>query len=225
MSKTLSLHYLAFIDILGFSEMVETDCAAPPDADTLNLDKLFDTHSKTKEALGALEAYSLIQFSDSVVLSRSFSHNMDDFRQFLDIVSRYQADLLENGLLCRGGISYGKHCEDSSFLFSKALINAYAIETKTARYPRIVVDQNLLQLITPNKVDLRTLPLLKGDDNEFFINYLQNSQKEKSQEIISILIKSGGTKSSSVREKILWLSRYYDQLHGEDISPPILSEI
>lgn len=225
MTRTLSLHYLAFIDILGFSEMVETDCAAPPDADTLNLNKLFETHSTTKKALGELDGYNLTQFSDSIVLSRSFSHNIEDFRQFLGIVSKYQADLLENGLLCRGGISYGKHCEDSSFLFSKALINAYSIETKTAKYPRIVVDQNLLQLITPNKPDLRTLPLLKGDDNEFFINYLEITHKDKAQEIISQLVSSSAGKTNTVREKILWLSRYYDKLHNESTSPPILSEI
>ncbi|MCY1533021.1 hypothetical protein D9M68_683270 [compost metagenome] len=159
------------------------------------------------------------------MLSRSFSHNIEDFNEFLLIVSKYQADLLENGLLCRGGISYGKHCEDSSFLFSKALINAYSIETKTAKYPRIVVDQNLLQLITPNKPDLRTLPLLKGDDNEFFINYLSNIQKEKCQETITHLIRSSASKTNAVREKIRWLSRYYDKLHNESTSPPILSEI
>lgn len=225
MAKTLSLHYLAFIDILGFSEMVETDCAGAPDDETLNLNKLFETHSATKKALGELDGYNLTQFSDSIVLSRSFSHKIEDLSQFLSIVSKYQADLLASGLLCRGGISYGKHCEDSSFLFSKALINAYSIETKTAKYPRIVIDQNLLQLITPNKPDLQALPLLKGDDNEFFINYLQNSPKDHTRETITALLISSKSKPVAVREKILWLSRYYDKLHNEDNSPPILSEI
>ncbi|MFS2125851.1 hypothetical protein [Pseudomonas sp. Pseusp97] len=225
MSKTLTLHYLAFIDILGFSEMVEMDCSAPPDADTFNLNKLYETHSTTKKALGELEGYSLTQFSDSIVLSRSFSHNIDDLRQFLSIVAKYQADLLSSGLLCRGGISFGKHCEDSSFLFSKALINAYSIEAKTAKYPRIVVDQNLLQLIAPNKPDLKTLPLLKGDDNEFFIHYLCNLPQPESLQIIGELLKQNQSKQNSVREKIIWLSRYYDKLHNEETSPPVLSEI
>jgi hypothetical protein len=64
--------------------------------------------------------------------------------------------LLMHNIYVRGGVSLGFHFENENTIFSKGLLNAHSIETKRALYPRIVVDNELINKI---KLLIRDRPI------------------------------------------------------------------
>ena len=206
----LELHFVAFIDVLGFAKMVRADCEAPLE-DVTNLALLREVHEQTKTRLAGANGYSLVQFSDSVVLSRPF--NTEALPEFLDLVAGFQRDLVVRKLLCRGGVAYGKHFSDGSFMFSQGLIDAYRLEQE-ARYPRIVVSPELLELLVPTHVAGAALPILKADDNLTFVDFVDAQSLPPALETAKALLKE--SRDPAVREKALWLARYLEHRSGKD---------
>jgi hypothetical protein len=55
-----------------------------------------------------------------------------------------QSSLLAMGVLVRGGIAKGPTFHADDMLYGEGLIKAYDLESKTAVYPRVVIDPQLL---------------------------------------------------------------------------------
>lgn len=201
---SLNLHFVAFIDLLGFAEMVRTDCEAP-DGAQLFLTLLNEVHETTRTQFTEPEECELVQFSDSVVLSRPFEPK--GFVPFLELVATFQKDLVVRGLLCRGGVAYGKHFSSGTFMFSQGLINAYHLE-QNARYPRVVVSKDLLDLLVPKQISSENLPILIADDNMPFINFIDQESLPSAINVVQKLLHK--TASPDIREKALWLARYLE---------------
>lgn len=210
--------FVAFIDLLGFQTMVNYD-ASRPDHDSFYLEKLYEAHLRAKESLGKVENSTVTQFSDSIVLARPF--NPSAFPDFLAQIAAYQKDLLLNGLLCRGGISFGRHFQREDFIFSKALVEAYLIESREAGNPRIVVAQDLVELLS-DRVDFMG-SLIRESDGYYFVNYLQyvdgDERMELGARIRGIIERSEGG-SASIAAKLRWLERYSDYSLGRNDASP-----
>ena len=135
-----SERYVAFIDILGFSDIVkrsETDS------------KLFDALVKT---LSDIQAHELIPgadaedvqfqfqtFSDSIVLSST--RTMNGLGYMLSSIQRLAINLLQEQHLIRGGIARGKLYHEKGVMFGPAFMEAYRIERTFAKYPRIILNK------------------------------------------------------------------------------------
>lgn len=223
-SIALGNSFVAFLDILGFSEMVEADCKNGPLSKTPNLDNLYQVHYETIKQLSGKNEIQITQFSDSVVFSRSFDTSIEVFNEFLEVIRGFQHRLFLRGLLCRGGVSYGKHFEEGAFLFSKGLINAYKIESSMARFPRVVIDDNLLQLLCPSQNELSKLPLIKADDDSLFIDYLSLGSQDDAFSLMKYKWDVAKNSEAAIREKVLWLARYYDFVFGKETKSPIAPE-
>lgn len=207
MKIKLSQHIVAFIDILGFSSMVKHDCEKAVLSDSF-AEKLYDAHMNAKEIKKNNRSLNIIQFSDSIVISLPYSE--DNTKLMLNIVSNYQHDLFNKKLLCRGGISYGKHFIEDDFLFSMGLIDAYHIEKEKAKYPRIVVSKDLLNLLSQkNCTSIKNELLIQESDGEYFIDYFGNREKEKIEETVKEIEKKFNHYESSVRAKYEWLINYF----------------
>lgn len=219
MSLQLSTHFVAFIDLLGFSEMVRSDCESAHEPRFLEL--LHNAHLRAAKIFGQESETEVIQFSDSIVLSRPF--RLEVLPAFLGSIATWQRDLLLDGLLCRGGVTFGKHFAADRFLFSKGLIDAYHLESTHAKYPRIVVSENLLELATP-VVELTALPLIKEDDGIAFIDYLHiaDGQIGRADLIAAAkrVIDIAPATNTSVQEKMRWLARYSDHRLGSELAGP-----
>ncbi|WP_299229491.1 hypothetical protein [uncultured Psychroserpens sp.] len=65
----------------------------------------------------------------------------------IDDISNFQKLLLLEGILIRGGMTYGKiyFNEMTSQLFGPAMNRAYFIENNLAKYPRIVIDPEVIK--------------------------------------------------------------------------------
>jgi len=156
---------IAFIDILGFKEIVkqsENDISKveliysvldylknwevsekwdlklveiEEDAQKRGIDK-FDIRSKTNVTV----------FSDSIVVSVRVEDNTNEMTSTLITILAYiGAVLLEKGILFRGGLTVGNliHYENGT-VFGQGLIDAYKLESGNAKFPRIILSDNLL---------------------------------------------------------------------------------
>jgi len=141
--------YLAYVDILGWKNIV----------DQIGSD--FDRFDGIIGAFNALQSHEVFDefardvaknvpfnlppphhfvASDTIILSTS-----DDARSLFALVlscGRLCADLLGRGFLTRGAIVRGKLYHKGRVIFGEALTNAYLIEKRSARYPRVVISQD-----------------------------------------------------------------------------------
>lgn len=218
MPLELKQHYVAFLDVLGFKDMVESDIK---DNDHAFLSKLFRCHQGAAAIFQDDPNCSITQFSDSIVVAKPYEDSA--FDGFISSVAQYQRLLLDEGLICRGGIAVNKHFSNGTFTFSAGLIDAYMVESKSARYPRVVVSKEVLQLVFPGEAKLSSL-LIQEDDGQFFVDYIGITKRIRPKklgvaikDIVSGLLLSS---NSSVREKGLWLAAYADSVTGTSLKPP-----
>lgn len=214
MAIELQQYIVAFVDLLGFTAMVKHDCEKPQEQQKF-INALYEIHTKTKDIAGQMDGLQITQFSDSVVLAIPYSK--EGFLKFIKVVADYQFDLLSSGVLCRGGISYGKHYSSGDFLFSHGLIDAYYLESKVASTPRIVVSQELIDLIYPDNSQYPSELLSIENDKVYFINYLRETSAQANWDAIKKSIPQILSLNPSIRSKQLWIIDYYNHLYPNDI--------
>lgn len=209
----MSIHYVAFIDILGFKSIVEKERESGYKGEFLN--RLYRCHKACGDIFNG-SGMKLIQFSDSIVISQSYTR--DGFVDFASAVSQYQLFLLDEGILCRGGIAVNKHYSESGFIFSPALIDAYKVESEKAVYPRIVLSEDLADLIFAD----HNYPsiICKENDGMIFVNYLYGVKRGDIENSLGSIIQTClKNKNSSVMQKGIWLANYSDKMLGTNFSP------
>jgi hypothetical protein len=201
----LSYHYVAFIDLLGFSAMVEADCNGPTN-NIRYFPKLFDIHKTITTLTGMIPGSSLTQFSDCIVIAVPFG--LQPFSEALGLIARYQFLLLQEGILCRGGISYGKHFQEHTFLFSEGLIRAYRIESEQAKYPRIVIDKDVIELVIQKEPQIYDL-MIEESDGAIFLDYLRFGPPKEVFAVVTRITAGLKKMHRRTREKHRWLREYY----------------
>jgi hypothetical protein len=154
---------LAYMDILGWSEIVRDETRAGDAASAmLEVQAEKDAWEKVDAFVRAEPIVQMSEFSDCVVLSCDV--NSDAAReQLLTRVCRLYLWWLERGFLCRGAIVVGRLVHTESVIYGSALVDAYRLERNLAVYPRIVV----------REVDLDRLgagQILRMDDGVPFLN-------------------------------------------------------
>lgn len=214
MANSLTNHFVAFIDLLGFSNMVKHDCENPETAQKY-IDKLKAIHTKTKDLKNEIDGLQLTQFSDSIVLA--LPYEKDSFSDFSKLVANYQYELLGSGIICRGGISYGMHHYEDDFLFSSGLIHAYNIEKDISINPRIVVSKDLVDLLYPDAHNIPQQTLTRESDGAHFINFLGGRNPNECWTHINNIVPENLAPSPSIRGKQIWLINYYNHTFPENI--------
>jgi hypothetical protein len=238
------LAIVTFLDILGFRDLVmQTDAAGV--ASKLEALKRFAVPRRSKYSSGAYEPIAL-QFSDSIVRVRRV-HTKENrqypigllFHELIDLVHA-QGELIREGVLVRGGVSFGQVHASRGQVFGPAFVAAYDLETEFALHPRIVIDPTLV-------VEYRKNPLLKashhdieddvsyvgklvrrGDDGIWFVDYLRAFAEELDEpETHPIFLKAhrhvilegarrlAKTPLSSPISKYLWLASYHNGVVSE----------
>lgn len=196
--------FVAFVDILGFSDMVHKDCN-DPHQNFFNLNKL----KRTIEVIGGRYKdfdIKILQFSDSIVISSKYED--EKFKGFIDVCGDLQSFLFVQGILCRGGVSLGRHHHSGNFVFSEGLVESYRIESTLAKTPRIVVSQDLIDLFSYKNYNISDASLLIDVDNTVFIDYFSFLDKSVVCRIVNEYCVNNKNKSISISEKIRWISVY-----------------
>jgi hypothetical protein len=123
-------------------------------------------------------------FSDCICISIPTHidglHFLQIVKSFLSVISAFQMAMLELDDKCyfiRGGISVGQYYHDDNMIFSPALIEAYELENKKAIVPRILIAEQLHQIIGAQlnqwSLSQSSYPLIiKFEDDLPFLNFL-----------------------------------------------------
>ncbi|MCJ2082060.1 hypothetical protein [Methylobacterium sp. J-090] len=219
----MSQNFIAFIDVLGFAEMVSSDCNNP----SQKFDALFSLIDVMKQIVDIIDdepEVGFMQFSDSIVLSAPF--NREKFGYFLSLCQKLQKILLQKRILCRGGVAVGRHYSSQNFVFSEGLIEAYRLESTAARHPRIVVSENLLDLISYPLNKHQTEFLVKDRDGIWFVDYLDHDTQKSAFEMYEYFWNALSYNiSASLRDKYLWMIDYIKFSYPErDFAVPVFKK-
>lgn len=228
---------IVYIDILGFRQKIETQSANHISrciriiAEAVEPDQF-----KTKFPL--LPKENFVNFSDLCVLW----FPLEDEKklppvgwltsQILKIVHAQSSLLFDEELLIRGGVTIGPLAKSYGQIFGQGLVRAYELESKHARYPRILVDDCVFEEFSRNPrlcihdptTDAAYLKglLQKDKDGHFFVDYLRVVASElddpsaylghmaKLRNFIDLRLNEFAH-IEPVREKYEWLSRYHDR--------------
>lgn len=212
MTTNMDYHYVLFLDILGYSSIIDRASLSAPGTDQ-SIDNLRAAFLSAKEKFEAKSDYNIKQFSDSIILSAPFSST--EPLDFLNESAKLQSFMLSRSILKRGAISVGKHFQDDDFVASQAVIEAYKIEQKLAKFPRVVTTDNFLNLCFPDK-RYGSAPLSSYIDGLVFVDFLRNVEDTSifREKLLSIWVNSEYIEWSA-KEKIYWLVEYWNNRHPE----------
>lgn len=170
-------YIVAYIDLLGMTNRINGSDGQ------LVMNKLYNLYTfsmkLTKEI--QIEENQNIEFkifSDNIIIAKKISaetvQRKRDIRSLLMCAGHFQELTVSNsvGWLLRGGISIGQLFLDDVIVWGDALLKAYYLEDKIANYPRIIIDDNVVDEII-NDSQLSEY-LRKDFDNLYFLNFLND---------------------------------------------------
>ena len=171
---------VAFIDVLGFSELVFKSQHA-------QLEQYFrtitDILSEMKSENSKIQS---INISDSIILI--IPEGLNGFQRLVKAVRKIQRKLLFRNILIRGAISFGEVYFDDArnIIVGKGYIRAYLLEQE-AVYPRVIIDPALMTEMGKDRVGL--LEMMNGNLNfDPHSNYIFNHNNFTSIENDAIFV-------------------------------------
>lgn len=229
-----SPHLVTYIDILGFRELIEKKS---PNFISRAIRQVREITVPDVQKIGQDKEH-YVYFSDLIVhtvplLSKS-NQNKPGGIVFREIryMAMVQAVLIEKGLLLRGAVTVGDIERTYGVLFGPGLISAYELERDHAEYPRIVVDDRLIEALKSNRLlrshnydlEIKFISdcIRLDDDGIVFIDYLGFMQivlkysqtdycrliETHKKLIEENMLKFEGDKR--VLSKYLWLRKYHN---------------
>lgn len=228
---------VCFLDILGFGALVDktVDTHGVESASGMLLvaDALRCLRTLRPNPDGYFKSRVVTHFSDSAIISFAYNEESGVFFTLLDLL-HLQIELVAKGVLCRGGVAMGHLHHNSDFVFGPALNFAYKLESKVAKYPRIIVSKEVIACGANKKARHNTVQhefreimgmLKHDDDDQYYLDYLLGAQSELDDpendfpgylgHIAKILTRDYPTADNSVRCKLDWLLAKYSALLSE----------
>lgn len=189
-SSIYEYRILAFVDILGFKNMIQqSTCNFHEQKRILNAMNIIHSYKELNDigfGGGGLKKYGVqvTTFSDSAIISYPISFDGGLFHVLIDLI-HLQIDLSNLGIFIRGGVSIGLVRHDEFNAFGPAMNDAYMLESKEAKSPRIILtSQTLSSGVAASKnhqnpFDISLLnSIIKQDkDGFYYLDYLRQFQE------------------------------------------------
>lgn len=164
---------VGFVDILGFEELVRH-----ADRDPALRIQIVEALERVRSVAspGAYTDLRTQNFSDSLILSAR--DTPDGLWHVLLSIDALAWNLLQIGVLIRGGVTIGGMHHDEHIVFGVSVNEAYHLESTVARMPRVVLGANAIKAAkhhaVSNKVweTYRNSRLLRDQDGVWYLNYL-----------------------------------------------------
>jgi len=228
---------IVYIDILGFKQKIDTESANHISRCIRIIKEAVEPY-RFKTTLPKLPPENFVNFSDLCVLwlpledEKKWAPAGWVTSQILKIVHAQSWLLFDEQLLIRGGVTIGPLAKSYGQIFGPGLVRAYELESKQAKYPRVLVDECVIEEFYRNrrlcvhdpKTDAAYLRdmLQKDTDGKLFVDYLRVVAGELDDPsaypghmaklrgfIDQRLREFAGIES--VHEKYEWLSRYHNK--------------
>jgi len=197
--------YVAFLDVLGFKEFLKLD---EKNNSEIYKDKVLGAFQEL--ALQDNSNFSIKTISDSIFIRASNNSNLVELLFF---IKKVFFSFLKHKIFIRGGLSFGQHFESTTLTYSMALANAYALESKDAVYPRIIIDKNIIEMSRDSSIwsTIIQAKLILLDGDLYQLNILDDSNwldcynlaKEMYNENYRFI-----DATAQVRQKHLWFHEY-----------------
>lgn len=225
---TYSEKYVAFLDILGFRDIVRSTADHPTSTEqSAELLEVLKSMGRRRRGTDVVigDGFNFQQFSDSVVMSANCSPAGLD--HLLNSIESLALQLLRKGLLLRGGIAKGQLYHDGNIVFGPAFLKAYELESVAANYPRIVlansVYDDIQQYATLDDYAIIGTRVRVSDDGPAYADILRRflviNQYQPTREELNSWNSCGGVLSELLKhamedpkkfEKIKWFVVYWN---------------
>jgi hypothetical protein len=210
--------YLAFVDVLGFSSLVNRSRNDLSIVTQLR-DALSDVSAKARATRSDELRIEATSFSDTVVISVPLGE--PELLHMLQIVDEFGYGLLRRNMLFRGALVRGQLLHRPDLIFGPALVDAYELETRKSFHPRIMLDPNvygaiqnagratrdqLIRYLTVDSYDVPYLNLFARWQTGAALDARALAELVQLQDIIAAGLVAG-SENPSVGEKYKWLAR------------------
>ena len=150
-------YVVAYLDLLGITNRIKS-----VEQQELAMNKLHNLYTfsmKLAEEI-QIEEYKDIKFkifSDNIIIAKKLSEEREqsikDIKSLLMCVGHFQELAASDsvGWLLRGGITVGNLFIDDVMVWGEALVKAYSLEDKIANYPRVIIDDTVINMIIKEK--------------------------------------------------------------------------
>lgn len=222
-----------FIDILGFKKHLDQTVDENGED---NIQKIKSINSILEFAktwtsdIGLSESKIVTYFSDSIVISYKYNEQSQLFYTLWNLLL-VSMELANKGFLTRGGVAIGKLIHTNEVIFGPALVRAHKIESKIAKFPRIIVDKNAinegLKYHSENhsKEDEEEIIMdivTEDEDGNYYIDYIEKALSEFDDikydafryinSLKENFFSNYENESREVREKLDWLKNKINKL-------------
>ena len=190
MEKKFRNAVVIFIDILGSQNRENFD-------EWYNIMNIFSTTVEHEKELDNTHPWTIYKreihiFSDCAYILYDYKDNIEDSRKDiykLMCIACYNTEkvlyeFLKNGFIARGAITHGElfYDNEKSIWFGPAINRAYFLESKQAKFPRIIIDPEYAEkLFEFNEYEYRNNALQRENNGEIlcrdvddfiYLNYL-----------------------------------------------------
>ena len=170
--------YCAFIDILGFRELVRSLANEGSRFEKLRT-LLSKIHSPANPATKSWDiGFRAQSISDAVAISTLVSET--GLIHLFIAVENLAVDLLKEGYLIRGALVKGKLYQDDKMVFGEALVRAFELEKSVVRFPRVMITQDVMQdieQISDRKL-VYELHILQAADGPHYLHVLRKIESD-----------------------------------------------
>lgn len=190
--------YIAFLDILGFKDMVKKSGQTQVAKDEIHI--ILDEMNKiviSDKTENSNKRNVVKHISDSIILS------YEEFPQLVEKIIKIQIAFIKYDVYLRGAVTFGKVFDNTKTIYGPGIIRAYELESSIAIYPRIIIDDgsdNMFESINEmgNKIK-------KDQDGLLYINW-KNPQIDLIDKIESKIKENKN--NCRIRQKYEWLKFY-----------------
>jgi len=225
-SRSYAKHIVAFVDILGFKDLIDQ-----VESGKLHYGFLNQCFALSEKLGRGNSKFTLM--SDAVVISSKVADQTkppgspprwkpptieDKISDIFSTLNFLSIMFLRMGIFVRGAITIGNLYHRGNIVFGDGLVKAYLLETKKAKFPRIIVSPELLPFVPP--AELRRL----GDEHPFLhilagLEEIQSSDKATQKYHRNAFVQMRKTiqtglketaKQPGVFEKIHWFAEYWN---------------
>jgi len=198
-----------WLDILGFAEAVDKED---------KYRELSELLKKFQYLFNESDKYETQIISDGIVLYIQKPSYKDTKLIFEEIARKQFKFILENNYFIRGGIALGSRhnsSDENNLFISNGLARAVKIESSIVNWPIIGIDDKYIQelretLKINDKLELFGLKQAYNINGKtiYFIDFMEPSLEYLSMVYLKIK-EFSEEKDQSIRNKYIWLLRYY----------------
>ena len=225
--------YVAFIDLLGFSNIIIKATHEKNFSEITSLIKKMNFLKSSIESTYGGEKVKCKLLSDSFIISSA--RNKSGLVNAFIMSQMLYANLISKGYLVRGGLDLGFYYQDGDAVIGTALINAYRLKSSVAKMPRLIIGQNVKNDISGILVKSHNLHdrVEEDDDGEVILkpfhwiseyiqrlhnmSFLKLSYEEADRYKDAVYIRNmlieklNKAENQSQLEKVAWLVRRFNR--------------